>query len=95
MQVYIVTVAEAREHLPELIALVGDGNQVVISEAGKSVATLGRPPMFPTTPVEVEATRPAREATVREWMGLRDDAPVPRPEGMTMEEYLATYRVGE
>lgn len=95
MQVLIVTVAEAREHLPELIARVAAGDQVVIAENGKSVATLGRPPMFPTTPEEVETTRPAREAFVRRNLRLRDDAPLPIPEGMATEEFLAKYRVSE
>ena len=68
MGVYIVTVAEAQEHLPDMIARVAAGDQVVITEGGKSVATLGRPPMFPSTPEEIEATRPAREETIREWV---------------------------
>lgn len=79
MQVFIVTVAEAREHLSELIARVAAGDKVVIAEAGKSVATLGRPPMFPTTPEELEATRPGREATIREWVrqAIADGHPPP------------------
>jgi antitoxin (DNA-binding transcriptional repressor) of toxin-antitoxin stability system len=66
MQLLIVTVAEAQQHLPELIARVAAGDQVVIAEGGKSVATLRRPPLFPTTPEEIEATRPTREEAVRE-----------------------------
>lgn len=65
MQVLLVTVAEAQEHLPELIARVSAGDQVVIAENGKSVATLGRPPMFPTTPEEYAAGDSARLELIR------------------------------
>jgi prevent-host-death family protein len=92
MTTFIVTVAEAREHLAELITRVVGGDRVVIAESGKSVAQLIGPPMFPTTPEEIETTREKREATIREWLGLREDAPVPRPDDMTWEEYFDKYR---
>jgi prevent-host-death family protein len=64
----IVTIAEAQEHFLELLARVAAGDSVVIAEAGKSVAQLVGPPMFPTTPEEVAATEPGRRAFIRDYI---------------------------
>jgi prevent-host-death family protein len=89
---FIVTVDEAREHLTELLAHVAAGESVVIAENGKSVAQLIGPPMFPTTPEEIEATREKREAFIRECLERREDAPLDLPTGMTFQEFLDKYR---
>jgi len=91
MQVYIVSPAEVREHLSELIALVAAGNHVVIAENGKSVATLGKPPMFPTTPEEVEATRAVREEAVRAVKAMRE-AHSASDNGFTSQELRDEHR---
>ena len=49
-------------------------------------------PILPP-PEEDAALVERRNALVREWSGLRSDAPVPRPEGMEWEEYFAKYKV--
>jgi antitoxin (DNA-binding transcriptional repressor) of toxin-antitoxin stability system len=92
----LVTIAEARENLPELLRRAAAGEQIVVTEDGKWLAALGAPP------ISVEASVPApedettvierREQLIREWLGLRADAPVPKPEAMPHEEYMTRYR---
>ncbi len=97
-----VTVAEARENLPDLLRRAAAGEQIVITEGGKWLAALGAPPpagvplfSFVRSPEE-EAARQARaESLVREWLKLRDDAPVPKPEGMSYEAYIEQYQEQE
>ena len=90
---FIASIEEAREHLVELLARIAGGQTVVIADNGKSVAQLIGPPMFPTTPQEIEATREKREAFVRECLGLRNDAPIQPPDGMSWDEYYQKYRI--
>ena len=66
MQVLVVTVAEAQAHLPELIARINAGDQVVIAEGGKSVARLTGSSMFATTPEEEAERQAAVKAAIRE-----------------------------
>lgn len=93
-----VTLADAQANLAELLRRAAAGEQIVITDGETVVGSLGGPPvaMTPYTwsrPAEEEAALIARrEALVREWLGVRADAPVPRPEGMTHDEYLARYR---
>jgi antitoxin (DNA-binding transcriptional repressor) of toxin-antitoxin stability system len=94
MQVLIVTVAEARQHLTELIARVAAGDQVVIAENGKSVATLGRPPMFPTTPEEVAASEPGRIAFIRSVVESHDRDGNPLPADHPLRAMIAPERGG-
>jgi len=79
MQVLIVTVAEAQARLPELIARIAAGDQVVIAEGGKSVARLAGPPMFPTTPEEYAAGEAAHTELMRSVLEAheRDGPPLP------------------
>ncbi len=64
-------------------------------DGDKWVAALGAPPPMPPTPAE-EAARQARvKEAIREMLGVRADAPVPPPDGMGIEDYLAEYRVPE
>jgi antitoxin (DNA-binding transcriptional repressor) of toxin-antitoxin stability system len=56
-----VTVAEARENLPELLRRAAAGEQIVITEGGKWLAALGAAPPMPPTPEEIAAS----EAQVR------------------------------
>jgi antitoxin (DNA-binding transcriptional repressor) of toxin-antitoxin stability system len=159
-----VTVAEAREKLPELLRRVAAGEQIVITEDGKWLAALATPPKPPPTPKEIataqaraeaaiiemlryqiacgtvfppeskiwellaedDARRKAgietliqqiaqwhkedglpyppedetativrREQIIREWLRLRADAPIPKPDEMTCEEYLSMYQEQE
>lgn len=63
----LVTVAEARENLIDLLRRAATGEQIVITEDGQYLAALGKPPVLPTP--EEEAARQARaEAFVREWL---------------------------
>jgi antitoxin (DNA-binding transcriptional repressor) of toxin-antitoxin stability system len=62
-----VTVAEAREQLPELLQRVAKGEQIVIAEDGKWLAALGAPPPPPPTEEEIAAAVARAEAQVRLW----------------------------
>lgn len=91
-----VTLEEARNRLPELLNLTATGNRVVITDGEKWIGELTPPPpKLPILPPPEEdaALVERRNALIREWSGLRSDAPVPPPEGMGREEYLAKYRV--
>ncbi|VTT98011.1 : PhdYeFM_antitox [Gemmataceae bacterium] len=74
-----VTTQEARDRLPELLALVAAGEEVVIAENGKWVAALAAPPEQPPTPEEeaeiLERVSEAIKATVRMW--VEEGAPIP------------------
>jgi antitoxin (DNA-binding transcriptional repressor) of toxin-antitoxin stability system len=90
-----VTITEARENLPELLRRAAAGEQIVITDEGKWLAALAAPPPPPPTPGEEAAALARREQIVREWLRLRADAPLPKPEEMTHEEYFALYRESE
>src|SRR5262245_36598528 len=94
-----VTIAQARENLTELLQRAAAGEQIVITADGKWLATLSPPPMVlmpfvaaTPSPEDEEAAVARREQLVREWLGLRPDAPVPKPDSMSHEEYVAQYR---
>jgi antitoxin (DNA-binding transcriptional repressor) of toxin-antitoxin stability system len=58
-----VTVAEARENLPELLRRAAAGEQIVITDDGKWLAALGVAPPPPPTPEEIAAAEArARQA---------------------------------
>jgi antitoxin (DNA-binding transcriptional repressor) of toxin-antitoxin stability system len=61
-----VTVAEARETLPELLQRVAAGEQIVITEDGKWLATLNAAPPAPPGPEEIAARRRAAEKAFHE-----------------------------
>ncbi len=92
----LVTIAEARENLPDLLRRAAAGEQIVIAEDGRWLAALGKAP----SPVEASvhsredeaAVIARREQLIREWLGLRTDAPVPKPDTMSHEEYVTRYR---
>lgn len=88
----LVTVAEARDNLPDLLRRAAAGEQIVITEDGQWLAALGKPPAPPPTTEEIAAQHARAEEFVRKWLGLRKDAPLPRPDGMTHEEYMEKYR---
>jgi hypothetical protein len=78
---------------------VAAGEQIVITEDGKWLAALTAPPVVVMpfalslrSPDEEEALVARREQIIREWLGLRPDAPLQKPDSMTHEEYLARYR---
>jgi prevent-host-death family protein len=57
-----VTVAEAREDLPELLRRAAAGEQIVITDGGKWVATLAPPPrMLPVVEDETRRLQLAEE----------------------------------
>jgi antitoxin (DNA-binding transcriptional repressor) of toxin-antitoxin stability system len=123
-----VTIAEAREKLPELLQRVAAGEKIVIEDGGKWLAALATPPPMeeaerrrileeferniahwheedglPYPPTESAEQQPScpdndtaiiarREDIIREWLGLRADAPVPKPDALTDDEYFARYR---
>lgn len=79
MQTVIVNIAEAQAQLPELIARVAAGDQVIISQDGKSVAKLGKPPMFPTTFEEMAAGSDRRADLFRSVIAGHEEQGEPLP----------------
>jgi antitoxin (DNA-binding transcriptional repressor) of toxin-antitoxin stability system len=73
-----VTVAEARENLPELLRRVAAGEQIVITEGGKWIAMLGKPPVPPPTAEEIAAQQARAEAQVRKFLELPPTIPLER-----------------
>ena len=64
-----VTIAEAREQLPELLRRAASGEQIVITDDGRWLAALGQAPP-PPTPEEMAAQQARAEAQVRLFMDL-------------------------
>ena len=62
----LVTVAEARENLPDLLRRAAAGEQIVITEDGRALAALGKPPVI-LTPEEGAARRAAATAAFHEF----------------------------
>ena len=62
-----VTVAEARENLPDLLRRAAAGEQIVIADGGKWLAALGAPPPPPATADEIAAAEARTEEFVRLW----------------------------
>ncbi|MBA4064877.1 MAG: hypothetical protein C0501_14420 [Isosphaera sp.] len=86
---YVVSVAEAQEHFPELIARIAAGDRFVIARDGKSVATVGGPPMFPTTPEEIAAGDAARVEFIRSVVEGHERDGNPLPADHPLREILA------
>ncbi len=63
----LVTIAEARENLPELLRRAAAGEQIVITEGGQWLAALGKAPALPPTPEEEAARRRAAEKAFHEF----------------------------
>ena len=84
-----VTVAEARENLPELLRRAAAGESIVITEDGKWLAALGAPPAPPPTVEEIAAAESrARAAIVSMLRQQIADGYLP-PEGSKVWELLA------
>jgi antitoxin (DNA-binding transcriptional repressor) of toxin-antitoxin stability system len=62
----LVTVAEARENLPELLRRAAAGEPIVITEDGNWLAALGKAPPPPPTAEEEAARRRAAEKVFHE-----------------------------
>ncbi len=71
----LVTLAEARENLPDLLRRAAAGEQIVITEEGKWLAALGKPPTPPPTPEEIAGAGARAEEQVRKFLELETDAP--------------------
>lgn len=81
----VVTIAEAREQLPDLLRRVAAGEQVVIADGGKWLAALGAPPPAPPTAEELAAEEARRlagaaefERMIAQWHA-EDGLPYPPP----------------
>lgn len=68
----VVTLAEAREQLPELLSRAAAGEQIVIADGDMWLAALGAPPPQPPTAEEEAAAEAQRLAKALE--GLRQTA---------------------
>lgn len=84
-----VTVAEAREKLPELLQRVAAGEQIVIVEDGKWLAALGKPPAPPPTAEEIAAQVARAEEQVRKFLELPPVIPLDRD---TVQRWLDEQR---
>lgn len=62
----LVTVAEARENLPDLLRRAAAGEQIVITEDGQWLAALGKAPPAPPTPEQEAERRQAAEKAFHE-----------------------------
>jgi antitoxin (DNA-binding transcriptional repressor) of toxin-antitoxin stability system len=62
-----VTMQEACQQLPQLLILIANGEQVIIAENGKWLATLAAPPPSSDGAVERVAAQSRAELHVRQW----------------------------
>jgi len=79
----------------EEIAAAGDRARAAIVAALRQQIADGNPPPEGSKVWELlaeEAVIARREQIIREWLGLRPDAPLPKPDAMSYDEYLARYR---
>ena len=70
-----VTIAEARANLADLLRRAAAGEHIVITEDGKWLASLGKPPAPPPTPEEIAAAVARAEEQVRKYQQLQPDEP--------------------
>lgn len=80
----LVTLAEARENLSELLRRAAAGEQIVITEDGKWLAALGRAPapaltLPPPSPDEEEARQTRIKAVIRGMVQQMVEAGMPPP----------------
>ena len=73
----VVTIAEAREQLPELLRRVAAGEQIVIADGEKWVAALAEPPPPPPSAEEIAARQERATAAIREMVKARVEAGFP------------------
>ena len=76
----LVTVAEARENLPELLRRAAAGEQIVIADGGEWLATLAAPPPVPFVMEEAKRRRILEEfeRDIARWHA-EDGLPYPPP----------------
>ena len=86
-----VTVAEAREKLPELLQRVAAGEQIVIADGGKWLAALGKAPPPPPTEEEIATAIARAEEQVRKFQQLEVDQPG-RVDRETVQRWLDEQR---
>ena len=70
----VVTIAEAREQLPELLRRMAAGEQIVIADNGKWLAALAAPPLPPPTAEEIAAIEARIRKRVQEILAQPADA---------------------
>jgi antitoxin (DNA-binding transcriptional repressor) of toxin-antitoxin stability system len=87
VQEIIVTVEEAREKLPELIARVSAGDLVVIADEGKSLIQLTKPGM-PFTDEEKKVAGEGAKAAVRAMVQRWIDDGYEVPAGSRLHELI-------
>ena len=86
-----VTVAEARENLSELLRRAAAGEQIVITDAGMSLAALGKAPPLPPTADEIAAQLARAEANVQEYSAPHAEIP-PQIDRETVQHWLDEHR---
>lgn len=69
----LVTLADARENLPELLRRAAAGERIVITEDGKWLAALAAPPPPPPTPEEIAAAEARAWEAVRKFQQMQVD----------------------
>jgi prevent-host-death family protein len=88
-----VTVAEARDRLPELLRKVAAGEGVVLTDGGKPVAILTAPPYGFELIDEATAQARAGQA-MRELIALGEEVSRNLPPDFNLQEILDEYRRG-
>ena len=89
----LVTVAEARENLPELLRRAAAGERIVITEDGKWLAALDQAPPPDARPSEDETNRQMRvRGAIREMVRQMVEAGNPPPAESKIWEVVAEGR---
>lgn len=83
-----VTLDELRTRLPDLLRRVADGEELVVMDGDRAVATLTPPPdEFATLEEIAEAQVKVKEA-IRKWVQLGIDQGLPPRPGSPLEELI-------
>jgi antitoxin (DNA-binding transcriptional repressor) of toxin-antitoxin stability system len=90
----LVTIAEARENLPELLRRAAAGEQIVVTDGEKWLAALGKAPSptltLPSPSPDEEAARQTRiKAVIREMVQQMVEAGTPPPAESKIWEVFA------
>lgn len=94
MSVVVVSMMEAQERLPQLVAQVAAGDYVVIAEGGRSVACLAGPPLFSVAEQEIAAGVEARLELIRNVVEAHDRDGPPLPANHPLRAVLSSGKLG-